>query len=447
MREREVLLENLIGRSKIDTIQRSIQPSEGGIVSSSMNKDIEAWIDQRFGQFGAKIVGVSDGAETLGPQEITAIGGWCAIRTADLMQLQQGMVVDPKTGLSRPYKEPAMVADWIPRAVSIDQIVETIGIYNGKNYVAISEEKLWGDRVKATVKETMGRRLTAVEKVQLEDATQVAETIRYECTKRYLEYVTGQDVNLMRVVDKDIYGDLVEVRNAMLDVAGISLYDLITQYPKEQTLKGYSIVWGMYTGPYLAMLKSKGYVQTQKGLIVEPWMHAVSETRAKRRVNQRVFDNNRNPYLKPGANQDLGYVAYADVMMLNGQRVRQTKPINGVPNKENYQAFIEQLRSNPNSTSVTLTENSAFLWGANLLPFGNTKDILYSMIALKEEYKVVKKEATSSTTSREEATSRAASIKDAFNKQMRMQADLVIADLEKMMQYVFDSKGCKNATE
>ena len=436
--EREILLDNLIGRSKIESIKAGIQPSEGGVIKSAPSSQMETWLDQRFGRFGVKVLGVSDGAEKLRFQDVTVMGGWCAIRTADLMQLQQGIVVNPKSGVYEGYKDVGKVADWIQRAVSIDQIVEAIGLYNGSDFVAISEEKLWGERVKAAVEGSLHRLLTTQEEVQIAEAMQRAEERRYQTTKRYLSYTTERDIDLRRVVDTDIYGDLVQVRDNMLDTAGISLDELISQYSEEKTTKGYSIVWGMYTGPYLALLKSKGYVQTPKGLIVEPWMHAVSETRAKKLVNQRIFGTSRNSYLtEGGVNQDLGFVAYADVMLPNGQRLRKSAPINAVPNQENYQEFIDQLRDDPTCSSLTLSDNPAFVWGTNLLPFGRTKDILRQMVSIKEIYKQEKRARSKIAQTREEASRQALMVKEEYGSIMQQLAQQVITDLEGMLRFVF----------
>ena len=77
-----------------------------------------------------------------------------------------------------------------------------------------------------------------------------AQKIRFAATKRYISFVSGKkDVNLIQVSYWDIYGDLIEVRKIMLDAAGITLDRLIGKFPEEkQSIPGYSLVWGMYTG-------------------------------------------------------------------------------------------------------------------------------------------------------------------------------------------------------
>lgn len=437
--ERELFLQNLIGQSKIDSIKNGIQPSQGGLVEPNQGAPMEDFIQRQFGDFGVKILGVSDGAENLAPQDITVIGGWCAIRTADMLQLQQGVITTPTLGIAIEYRSVDQVADWIKQAISIDQIVEAIGIYNGTNYAAISEEKLWGDRVKSAVESSLRRRLNLVETGQLEVAMEIAELARFKFTKRYIEYIQGGTISLSRVVDRDIYTGLVAVRDEMLKTARVSLGGLLDRYPQERTTAGYSIVWGMYTGPYLALLQERGYVSTPKGLIVEPWMHAISETRSRRMVNQNIFERGKNPYLaQSSANQNLGFVAYADVMLGMGERVRQTIPISGVPNQQNYKEFIGNLNANGESANPSLADNPVFVWGVNLLPFGNTKDALYKMITIKDAYKASRKNL--GNLPKEEASRKADQLRNDYSTFMAQQSEFVINELRKLLQYVFEKK-------
>ena len=262
--EREILLENLVGESKIRGMKTKIQKSGGRLIDGVEATNLQPWIDKQFGQFGERVLIVSKGADNLNSQEITAIGGWCAIRTADVAKMQQGIITDPITGEEKQFKSIPEVTDWIKKAISIDQCIEAIGVYAGQNYAVISEEQLWGDRVKGIVANQLNRPLTQTDEGQIETAIREGEEKRYIYTQRYIKLVSGQEPNLRRVVDRDVYDNLVEVRDEMLDVAGVSLESLKKKFPNDSSIDSYSLVWGMYTGPYLKMLKNKGYISTQK---------------------------------------------------------------------------------------------------------------------------------------------------------------------------------------
>lgn len=438
--ERSQILDNLIGQSKIQRIQTQIHPENGGLINYEPNPTREQWINSQFGKFGVKILAFSNNAEQLNQNDITVIGGWCAIRTADLLLMQQGILSDPLTGRRKQFKTPQEVAEWTTRAVSIDQITEAIGIYKGTQYAAISEEQLWTERVQNTVGRTLDRQLTEHEKTKLDESLHIAEQKRFLFTNRYVTYVRQKDISITRVVDKDIYNGLISVRDEMLDCAGVTLDQLLSKFPDEKTTRGYSIVWGMYTGPYLALLKNRGYVPSQKGLIVEPWWHATSETRTKKFVNQRIFSNPNNQYLSPnGLNSDLGFVAFADTLAQNGgQRIREAISINACPNPENYRHFIDALSKNPEIMSLSLGNNPAFIWGANFLPFGTCAESLRVMIQIKNQWKQEKE--LLQRNSIEERIGKTESLKKKYQAFLGIEAIKVIAELDRMLQFVFEAK-------
>jgi hypothetical protein len=436
--EKGILLTNLVGESKVNSMIAKMRKPGGRLVGGIEADVVSPTIDRQFGQFGERVLFVSRGTEKLDTEQTTALGGWCALRTEDVSRMQQGRLTDPATGEVRRYTSVPEVADWITRAISIDQCIEAIGIYTGNNYAAISEEQLWGDRVKGIVANQFGRALTAAEAAQVEGAMQAAELRRYEYTKRYITLVSGQEPNLKRVVDGEISGDLQQVRDEMLDTAGISMEKLKGQFPNDLSIDNYSLVWGMYTGPYLTMLRNRGYVQTPKGLLVEPWMHAVSETEAKTEVNDRFFGNRANDYLVAGGiNQDLGFAAYSDVMLPNGDRMRSSLPISAVPNQENYSAFVQALAEEPGCGSLDLAANPAYVWGVNLFPYGNTKNALYRMIDIKRDYKEMRSAIKKNGQSRQDMQQTMALMKKTFEGDMQDQAIEVILGINSMLQTVF----------
>ncbi len=369
------LFKTLLGPEKIKSIEYKISNFGGRVIDGSLGKELDPFIKQQFDQFGERIIGTSKGIDKLEINNITAIGGWCAIRTADYERLKQGVVPNPLTGEVLKYNSPRDVAEWIEQAISIDQIIEAIGIYSGQNYAAISEEKLWGDRVKQTVANKLRRSLTNKEKVEIDIALDTAETRRYEFTQRYIDYITQRKNNLIRFVDGDIWQDLVRVRNEMLKIAKIDLNKLLKMFPEEiASIPGYSIVWGMYTGPYLALLKSKGYVSTSKGVIIEPYTHALSETRSKAYINDQIFGYQTNNYLVPkGVNKDLGFAAFIDAVSPKGERLGRIITLDGLPNFQNYQDFLKRLSEDPRCGALTLSDNPSFIWGVNLFPYGVEK--------------------------------------------------------------------------
>lgn len=431
------ILSNLIGKEKIESIQYRLR--EALRLSDSRNGS--EWREKQFFPFDVKLLSASEGVSVLQPNDFTAIGGWCAIRTADLMLLKRREIADPKSKTVTKYRDASEVSDWIKNAVGIDQILDSIGIYSGSAYVAISERRLWGERIKRIVAEACGyRKLGRQNAGRIERALEDAEAKRYVATKRYIEYVKRGSVSLIRVVDDEIFDELIKVRDTMLREASVTLHDLKKLYPSEDgSIDSGAIVWGMYTGPYLEMLKAKGYVSTTNGLIIEPWLHAVEETRARKELNNRIFSVRNNRYLGPGFNKNLGFVPYMDVTMPDGAATRKSMPIGDIPNVMNYTEFIRQLRNDPNIASVSLCENPAYIWGANLLPYGAAKDALMGMVDISDSYKGMRKNVyvRDNVELVNEVKPLFKQLRKKFEIAMHKLAELVINELENALKYVF----------
>src|SRR5207253_148897 len=116
--------------------------------------------------------------------------GWCAIRTKDVITLgEKGAIIDPRTGAIEQVTSVDQVTSWIPRSVTFDQIVESVGAVNASEYAVISERKLWSTRVSDKVKSVLNRRLSVEEKDAIESSIETAEIIRSVMTQRYIRFV------------------------------------------------------------------------------------------------------------------------------------------------------------------------------------------------------------------------------------------------------------------
>lgn len=437
--ERQRLYINLVGKSKVFSILSKISSPGGRVVDGLKGEELNSpQITKLFGQFGQRLVSVSKGAERLLPQDVTAIGGWCAVRTIDMQLLQKGLITDPNTGEITNYQSPEQICEWLERSPSIDQVIEAIGLYSGDKYIAISEEQMWGNRIKAAVSTQQRRPLLQEEVNSIEASIQKAELFRFELTKRYIEYVTGKKPDFLRFTDRDIYSDLVKVRNEMFKAAGISLERLIKMFPEDNGIEGYSLIWGMYTGPYFALLKQKGIANTSKGVILEPWWHAIGETNSKHYMNVLTYTPFwKNYFQKTGINGDLGFAAYANLMTQNGDLMWVSTPLNQMPNASNYNDFLERNFRQESCQNIDLSQNPAFIWGVNLLPYGRCQQALYEMVRIKDEYKLSKKQITASSTDKDQTIQSVSQLKNESSQEILIQAEIVIEELKKMLQVVF----------
>jgi hypothetical protein len=410
----QILLENSRDIRKLELIRKKLAEPDGGIYKGTLPP--KEWADRYLGDAHNKVILASTGIEKLGtPQnEFTAIGGWCAIRTKCFKSIAQGWLIDQSTGRKTKITSVSQVADWIENSVSADQIVEAIGIYNGTIYTAISEIKLWTQKVADALKIILKRELNKGEVTALYTALQIGESKRQKATKKYLEYILNKKINLTIVKDEDIFEDLIEGRNLLLKSIGTSLEELveptINRIVKQRKLKNlkngngsrskmlsyidkYSIVWFMYTGPYLKLLQKKGYVKTPKGLIIEPWEHSSGhELEAKALFNYKVFgkNNGENNYLvEDSINEDLAIIGIDEVSEYNWQKSKLQKYINEVPNLRNYKSFMDLLEMG--DSNLDLTQNISFILGVNYLPYGTCKNYLEEMIQTRDEYRLHRK--------------------------------------------------------
>jgi hypothetical protein len=405
--EDQILLNNARDPNKLQVIRNRLRQHDGGIYNGSLPES--SWSKKYLGDMYQKVVLATPDIETFGTpnNEFTVLGGWCAIRTKCNLDMAKGIITDPLSGNRTNYNSVTQVAEWIQRAVSADQIVETIGTYTGDIYAAISEEQLWTEKVINAVEQHLKKRLTDHEKELLDHSIGIAETKRYTITKNYLEYVTGKSINLTRIIDKDIYNNIVSERNKLLEIVGTTIDDLvkpilnraktkskiIDEIAMQETLKdlyhyidSYSLVWLMYTGAYLNILKSKGFIKTPKAIIIEPWSHAFSNE-ARAVFNANIFKGANNYSQAKGLNEDLAFVGIDEASKFNWKQNSATQPISMVPNISNLDQYFNMLDNNLSISSIDLRINESFINGVNYLPYGKCKQILIQMIALRDEYR------------------------------------------------------------
>ncbi len=407
----QTLLKYARDTGKLNSIRARLSRNTGRIFDGSLPNYL--WAQKYLGDTYEKVILAPKGIEALGESkdnQFTVLGGWCAIRTKCLRDMGKGILTNPISGKQIQIKSISQVAYWIENAVAADQIIETIGIYNGTNYVAISEESLWTKKIINTLELYLNRRLNDLEKQQILEAVIIAEKKRYKITKKYIEYVLKKTANLTRIIDTDIYDKLVEGRDELFERMGTTIDDLIepmiTRILKKpdtelqigtktkEDLLNYinssSLVWFMYTGSYFDILRKKKYVTTQKGIIIEPWSHAVSnESEAK--FNSIFFTHN-NSYLHPnGINEDIAYITIDEACTFNWKPSKGYLPLSEVPNINNYESLIDALQTNSTISDLNLAKNISFMYGVNYLPYGNCKKALLDMVYIADEFHHKKK--------------------------------------------------------
>jgi len=399
-------------------------------------EETATWVKKVFGEYDERYLMTARGSSTLELQNTVAIGGICALRTKDLQELQRGFVWDLRRGKPVEYGDVNQVSSYLKNAVSLDQAIEAIGIYRGGDYFVISEEALWSDRVSSIIGSKLGSRRTDAQTIS--DAISVAEGRRIKLIQNYISYVTGREPSLSVARDYEIYDGLVAVRDEMLRKAGFrdlqELMDIPSLQAERPMIPGYSLVWGMYTGMYLTLLKKAGYIDNRKkGLILEPWMHARSETGGKSFVVEGL--NKQSNTMLEGCNSDVGFTAFYDCIKQDGGRMRLQDPVVRMPNVANFKDFIKLLSSSGDIGSVNLQVNPAFIWGANLLPYGRTRELLYQMIALKNRYRKRRGEIRNMNGDKRQI---AKSMKNEYRESISDLSSQVLDKLDQMLVNVFE---------
>lgn len=455
------ILNNGRDTGRLQKIRDRLTSPSGGIYQGTLPD--KTWAKTNIGQIYKKVILASAGIEKLGSKgnEYTVLGGWCAIRTRCMRDLAKGILTDVGTGREIKIESVEEVAHWITQAISADQIVESIGIYNGETYVAISEEKLWTEKVINALEDVFDRGLTTSEIDILSKAMSIAETKRFLITKQYIEYVTQKSVNFRRVIDRDIFNELVNGRDELLQAVQTSIKEIaepliqnrvkfdnksLELWQQHKTIddlcnyvRDYSLVWFMYTGPYLKILQDKGYVTTPKAIIMEPWSHGASNE-AEANFKEKVFasQSGKNNYLVPGGlNEDLAFIAIDESSEYNFKPSKVNKTIAEVPNIINYDDFFATLKENKMIAALNLESNPSYMLGLNYLPYGKCREALLNMIRIKEDYREEKQKIKDTFKTQEDVKKAIQTLKKKESARMQLEAEKVNKELYDMFFSIF----------
>ena len=408
--QKQILLNNTRDTLKLKIIRSRLSLPKGGLYKGCLPK--HKWAQENIGHTYYKTILASKGIESTKFGTYTVLGGWCSLRTKCINDLTKGILTDPETGFTQYYKSVDEVAQWLLNAISADQIIESIGMYNGDSYAAISEEYLWSEKVIRILQKYFSRKLLNFEKDKIKQSIRISDDKRYQITKKYIEMVQNKKINLTKIIDNDIFSDLVKSRDKMLNDFNISLMDLgkrlainrgllknkndhdkkVIEEDINFYINNYSIVMLMYTGYYLEILKEKGYVKTPKAIVIEPYAH-VQSNEFEGEFKGIIFSSNKgknNYHIEGGINENIGLIAMDDVSNYACKRIKLSKSIFEVPNIKNYSKFIDTLSLDKNISILDLRNNPAFMCGINYLPYGKCSKALLEMVNIRNEYLIQK---------------------------------------------------------
>lgn len=348
-----------------------------------------------LGEFAPRVMVLPQTKEQLSAENVTVAGGWCALRSRDLdLMRDSSSIRDPLSSAEKVISSVEQYADWLRQSVAFDQIVESVGAVAAKEFVVISERRLWSSRIREKVALALRRKLNSAEEQKLCQALEDAELARSKLTEGYLREVVGGEFRFRRVVDEDIWGDLRAARDDTLYPIGWDVGRLSREFgisPKVINLS--AMVWAMYSQPYFDVLRSNGYATGEFGLVVEPSEHACAETRPESVLAKELYAK-KGVYLSPGLNNRTGFIPYFECLTGNGDNTRKALTIDEIPNVANWQTWMQSGgRLDPEKNATTNpAENQVFLWGMNLLPYGETLTALLSIGALADAFKAQKAE-------------------------------------------------------
>lgn len=337
---------------------------------------------------------------TLIPEQIAVAGGWCALRTKDIASLnEKGIIMNPENGALEQIRSVNQVAEWIQKAATFDQIIESVGPARAAEYAVISEKKLWTQRIIAKLSQIFDRQLSKAEQSEIEKAIDKTERERALMTERYLKLATGND-NLVfqRVVDENIWEDLEKAKTEMFEKVGLSIDRLCQSFPNETPIiKSSALVWAMYSEPYFEVLRQKGFITQKTVFIVEPSLHTYADNLSGNKVVQTIYQDQGIYLDKKGINPNTGFIAFMECLTPEGVNVRKNLGVADVPNVTNWQKLFDGGILDPEQNMViNPKDNLLFVWGVNFLPFGPTKQKLLELVALQELFAEEKKKLSSS---------------------------------------------------
>jgi hypothetical protein len=237
------------------------------------------------------------------------------------------------------------------------------------------------------------------------DSLRSNENKKFIATKKYLEAISGSELEVVKFTDSEIWDDLISARDKLFLSSNTTLEDLAQFMVQNRSshnqsldskiindisvyIRDYSLVWTMYSGFYLEILKKKKIVNTKFGLIIEPWVHSRSNE-AQILLNENLIESSvNNHYLNPaGINKNLGFIAISEYSSYNFKSTRVNNSINEIPNLLNYRGFIEKLGNSASIDNLDLTKNETFMLACNLFPYGMVKTYLNEMVEIANDYK------------------------------------------------------------
>ena len=388
------------GMSKIVRGLQSGQLPQGkNLLELEQSKNRTSW-KEVLGNFAPAIISVTDPKTSLIPEQLTIAGGWCAIRTSEVKKIEDGWLVNPETNTPEPITSVNQVADWIEKAVSFDQVVESIAPINGKQMMAISEVKLWSERISDKVGGVLRKPLSSGEKERIFNAVESADQTRFQLTKRYLNFATQSDRGdaLIRLPDYQIWQELLAARDELLAKAEVSLEALARQNGNSRPfLNSLSMVWAMYSEPYFRNLKQSGYISEKTYLLAEPATHAISASPTEADFIYQVYRRLGIYFDRQGLNPNTGYAAFIGCVDSSGKNARPNLELGSIPNLSSWQQWLSEGRLAPiNNLTVNLKDNQLLLWGLNLMPFDSgVQQAILNLNNIRVEFSQSKKEISS----------------------------------------------------
>ena len=429
----ESLIEASGFTSRADRARNSGQLPQGKLLSKMKETKQAAWMSMLGESFSQRTILVTEpkGEESLQPAEVSISGGWCAIRTKDVDNLDKGKIVDPVSGKISELVSVDQVVNFIVSGVCFDQIIDAIGTpsHPDLEFAAISESQLWSQRIQTKTEKVLKRPLSVREKYSIECAVEQAEIVRYLITERYLRMVTqNQGLKLARIPDYAITEELKLVRDELLNSVGLSLTSLKKKYPTEShSADGTSLVLTMYSQPYIELLRQKGYFSSSRknALIAEPVTHAWGNTRLVSDIISAVH-RNEGIYFEDGVNPKVGQIAYVESVTGNNKTTRRDLDCSQVINISNWEVLFSSGELTPDrNVFLNPAQNQLFVLRANLCPVGRVMEILQQLIEVQSSYKL-EKEAVSAELDRETRTQMVQDVKQRLlqNVVMPLNAEL-----------------------
>lgn len=402
------LIESYRDYSKIEYLRKKLSQQGSKVIDGDIPTN--QWGKNVLGPSYHKTLLMTKGLESISEDadDFTAMGGWCALRTKDVNNLRRGYIVNSENGKKYKYKSVQDVADWIKKTISIDQVIESVGIFNGKKYLIISETKLWSDKVIFILEKYFQRGLTQNEKSQIYYAIKESEDMKFHATKAYINTFSPiTSPKITRIFDYEIFDELTEGRDNLFKKFNIEYDELIfpviqrikERHPNknikqekqiiEKYARDYSMSWFFFTGAYFNILKEKEFVDTNYGLLINPWIYALGEEfEAERVFNSQVFTGN-NSYLNPnGINSKLAYVAVNQSETFTFKVLKTVNSIDLMPNTQNYKNYIDNLYKEIRKIDTNIFNNNIALDAYNFTQSINSQIHLEKIASTSKDFSV-----------------------------------------------------------